>query len=330
MSIFKEKPRISIALATYNAERYLQTQLDSIAAQSHPPDELVITDDGSTDKTLKIIYDFSRSTSFDVRFSRNERRLGYSQNFNRALLQTTGDIVFLCDQDDVWFPEKLAIMTDTLTADPDTLLLMNDAALTDENLKPVGLTKLGQIRSAGLPESSFVMGCCVAMKRDLLELTLPIPEGSVSHDSWLVVFAQELGRKRIAETILQYYRRHSASTVKSIVNAPMKATRLRFAMETLKRVWQGNKVRAHHIAQTKALQLSYCDRAIGRLDGKYDLELMEFRNRLRNEIAILRRREALRALPKLRRLPHLRHYWKKGDYIDNGGLKTALRDFFLS
>ena len=98
--------RISIAMSTYNGGKYLQEQLDSFLAQTSLPDELVITDDCSTDNTLEIIQAFAAMAPFEVRWEQNEKNLGYTGNFNQALMKTTGDLVFLSDQDDVWFPEK--------------------------------------------------------------------------------------------------------------------------------------------------------------------------------------------------------------------------------
>lgn len=318
--------KISIAMATYNGAAFLRTQLDSIASQTVLPDELVITDDCSTDDTLTIAQEFSKNAGFNVRWSRNEEQLGYSRNFNRALMKTTGDIVFLCDQDDFWFPEKVETITSILQSDTNTLLAINNAELTDEDLNPVGLTKLGQIRSAGLDKSDFVMGCCVAVKRDFLELCLPIPEGGGSHDSWLVTIADEMRRKRIVDIVLQYYRRHESSTIQTVVNTPKPATRLRARAEALERVWLGGEERATQVTTKKALILSSCESSIGLLDGKYDKDLNAIRDKVSKEISILHSREALRSMPRLRRLSMLPKSWTECGYNDAGGLKALLRD----
>jgi len=141
--------KISIAMATYNGAQYLEAQLQSFVDQTRPPDELIITDDCSTDGTADIVYEFAKTAPFEVVFCRNEKNLGYCGNFNAALMQTTGDLVFLSDQDDVWFPEKIAYIAEVAERNPEMLVVMNDAALTDGGLNEVGLTKIGQIRSAG-------------------------------------------------------------------------------------------------------------------------------------------------------------------------------------
>ena len=92
---------VSVALCTYNGERFLQEQLDSIAMQTWTPDEVVVGDDGSSDSTLEILERWKQSVPFSVRIERNERNLGFAKNFESTLSRCTGDVVFLCDQDDV-------------------------------------------------------------------------------------------------------------------------------------------------------------------------------------------------------------------------------------
>ena len=118
--------KISIAMATYNGAAYLQEQLDSFLAQTRLPDEVVITDDCSTDETLEIIKGFEESAPFNVHWEQNEHNLGYTGNFNKALIKTTGDLVFLSDQDDVWFRDKLEQVERYAAEHPAALVLMND------------------------------------------------------------------------------------------------------------------------------------------------------------------------------------------------------------
>ena len=93
---------LSIALATYNGAVYLKEQLESIAAQTRTPDELVISDDQSTDDTLRVIEEFAATAGFPVRLSVNEANLGIAKNFEKAISLCRGDLIFLSDQDDVW------------------------------------------------------------------------------------------------------------------------------------------------------------------------------------------------------------------------------------
>jgi len=226
--------KIAIAMATYNGAQYIQEQLQSFVDQTRQPDELIITDDCSTDQTEAIVREFAKIAPFTVEFQRNEKNLGYCGNFNAALMKTTGALVFLSDQDDVWFPEKIEHMIGVAERNPDALVVMNDAALTDGGLNEVGLTKAGQIRSAGFTMDSFVMGCCCAVRRELLDFCLPIPAGVKGHDNWLVQFADGLNAKVVDPVVLQYYRRHESNESQFIANRTTKVTRTQMRWQSIK------------------------------------------------------------------------------------------------
>lgn len=228
--------KISIAMATYNGEKYIQEQLDSFMEQTRLPDELIITDDCSSDRTEEIVSGFASKAPFEVQFHRNEKNLGFTGNFNEALMRTTGELVFLSDQDDVWFPKKIETMVSLAEKKPDMLVLMNDTELTDGDLNSIGLTKLWQIKSAGLSQKSYVMGCCCAVRRELLDLCMPIPEGFRGHDNWLVDFADGLSAKMIDGTVLQYYRRHESNESHFIANRTVPIGRLDAFKEKVSKV----------------------------------------------------------------------------------------------
>src|ERR1043166_3411462 len=99
--------KLSIALCTYNGAAFLREQLESIAAQTRTPDELVISDDQSTDGTLRLIEEFAETAGFPVRVSVNESNLGTAKNFEKAISLCRGDVIMLSDQDDVWHSDRL-------------------------------------------------------------------------------------------------------------------------------------------------------------------------------------------------------------------------------
>jgi glycosyltransferase involved in cell wall biosynthesis len=218
--------KISIAMATYNGEQYLSEQLESFLKQDRLPDEVIVSDDCSTDRTELIIKRFAKRAPFDVIYTQNKINLGYCGNFNAAIERTTGDLVFLSDQDDVWLPSKISRVLQVSESNPNALLIMNDAELVDASLCKVGLTKLGQIESAGLGGNEFVMGCCCAFRRALLDIALPIPSAYESHDEWLVRFAIGLNRRVIDRTVQQLYRRHDNNESGFIANRTTKITSL--------------------------------------------------------------------------------------------------------
>ena len=322
--------KISIAMATYNGERYLREQLDSLRTQSRRPDELVITDDASTDATLNIVRAFSEEAPFDVRWYQNETNLGYARNFNRALMLTTGDIVFLCDQDDVWFPEKIAVVTDRMLRDADCLMVVNDAALTDEELMDLGFTKLDQIRSAGYPDSLLVMGCCMAVKRDLLELSLPVPEEFGSHDKWLSCIADGMEKKVLLETCLQFYRRHKDNSSQFIANRTQRVSRLQGLVERVRVVANAEQGAVGRLIAQRQLLISGCERAGTRAKAaQYSSALEHYCRELEREMVVLSRRKEIHEIPRLRRMRPVLRLWRDGQYSQKGAWKSVACDLFI-
>lgn len=200
--------KISIAMTTYNGENFLIEQLESFANQTVLPNEVVITDDGSTDNTLNLINSFKETAPFDIRVYSNKINLGYTQNFNKALELCINDLIFLSDQDDVWFPNKLEYMVGLAKLHESKDVFMVDAELVDADLLTSGLTKQRQIKNLGLGENAFVMGCCIAVRKTFLDIILPIPKDFSGHDNWIVRLADFLQLRVIDDTTLQLYRRH--------------------------------------------------------------------------------------------------------------------------
>jgi len=217
--------KVSIALATYNGERYLQEQLNSLVDQNRLPDELVICDDGSVDDTLKIIDYFKINAPFMVKVYRNSVRLGYSANFERAISFCKGDVIFLCDQDDVWFPDKLKVVLNTFESEKRALVVINNAVLTDEHLNSSNkLTVIDQTLSAGFTTDSIIVGCCTAFKAELLSFILPVPHDYLPHDSWIHKLSINLKSRIVISQPLQFYRRHGENTSNWFVNRTERVT----------------------------------------------------------------------------------------------------------
>ena len=200
---------ISVCMATCNGEPYLQAQLDSVLAQLDAGDELVIADDCSTDGTLALIEKYRDPR---IRLLPGDRRLGVVANFERALCAARGDYVFLCDQDDVWLPDKRALLIEALTSAD---LVVSDCRVTDGSLSVTAPSFFAQRRSGpgllrNLWRNSF-LGCCMAFRRSLLTRALPFPPGLPMHDTWLGLVASATGRVCFIDTPTLLYRRHAAS-----------------------------------------------------------------------------------------------------------------------
>ncbi|MDY9927603.1 glycosyltransferase family 2 protein [Methanosarcina sp.] len=213
---------ISIALCTYNGARYLEEQLESIANQTRLPDELVICDDQSQDNTLEIVKKFSSKVSFPVRIVLNEKNIGSSKNFEKAIGLCTGDIIFLSDQDDVWVSAKLEQMEKVFSTSPNVGAVFTDAEAVDEKLQPLGY---GLWQSVGFTENyqknftegkslevllkhNVVTGATMAFRSEFKDLFFPI-SGIWVHDGWIalsIAFASNL--VIIPEPLIKY-RQHS-------------------------------------------------------------------------------------------------------------------------
>lgn len=205
-------PKTSIAMATYNGAKYIEEQLQSFVDQTLRPDELVITDDGSTDATLDIVQEFARGAPFDIRVERNQENLGYAQNFGKAMALCSGEIIFLSDQDDVWLPEKLDRVVREFIARPEIQVIINDARIVEGDLRDTGLTKFQQIESLGLNQSNNNTGCCSAFRDEFRKIILPVPDFFVGHDHWLHMLGDFLDVRIVLPEALQIYRRHDANT----------------------------------------------------------------------------------------------------------------------
>lgn len=200
---------ISVCMATCNGERHLQAQLESVLTQLDAGDELVIADDCSTDATLALIE--ARSDP-RIRVLQGERRVGVVANFGRALAAARGDIVFLCDQDDVWLPNKRAVFIDALAGAD---LVVSDCRVTDAALNVTAPSFFALRRSApgvlrNLWRNSY-LGCCMAFHRALLVRALPFPAHLPMHDTWLGLVATATGRVRFVPEATLLYRRHGAN-----------------------------------------------------------------------------------------------------------------------
>lgn len=205
--------KTSIALATYNGDKFLQEQLESYLIQTVLPDELVIVDDCSKDNTLMIINTFKETAPFDVKVYLNETNLGYTQNFNKALQLCNNDLIFISDQDDVWLPNKIEYMVNSASSHPDKDVFISDASIVNNNLNFSGITLMAQFQKFGLDESTFGHGCCTVIRKILLDqIILPIPVNFQGHDSWISKIANTFHLRLIHTEILQLYRIHDSNT----------------------------------------------------------------------------------------------------------------------
>lgn len=220
-------PKISVAMATYNGEKYIFEQLESLATQTMAPYELVVCDDRSTDATVSIVEDFAKRASFPVRVYVNNENLGYADNFLGAASRCVGDWIAFCDQDDVWLPRKIEVVSKVLREASDTELIWiaHTSLVSDEKLNLTGarwpdiphnahkcrLTHYGFFGCVGF-STIFHAKLAKSVDQKLRpRMYWPIFNGPPGHDLWIGILANAMGDMAFVSEPLAIWRRHSRS-----------------------------------------------------------------------------------------------------------------------
>ena len=221
---------ISVALCTRNGAAYLPAQLRSICAQDRLPSEIVLSDDGSRDGSVEVVHATLAECRMAGRIAltvfRNDPALGVTRNFEQAVRACGGELIALCDQDDVWRPDRLSAMASVFERRPGLLLLHSDARLVDGELHPLSQTlfqglevradELAGIhggRAFGvLMHRNLVTGATTMFRRRLLDVALPFAPEWV-HDEWLAALAAASGEMDVLEDCLIDYRQHASNQI---------------------------------------------------------------------------------------------------------------------
>lgn len=206
--------KISVCMATYNGEKYIYEQLKSILNQLNTNDEVILSDDYSTDNTIEIIKSFNDSR---IRIIFNENEKGYTSNFENALKHAQGDIIFLSDQDDVWMDGKVESMVEKLLSSD---LVVSDVEIVDENLNLIEPShfKLHKVKTGFMHNflATRYIGASMAFKKEVLKKALPFPKQKklCAHDYWLTIIGEAYFKVELIENPTLKYRRHlsNAST----------------------------------------------------------------------------------------------------------------------
>lgn len=218
--------RISVALCTHNGEAHIADQLRSITAQTLTPSEIIISDDASTDATLDIVGQLLLDSPIASEILLNDTALRVTKNFEQAALATSGDIVVLCDQDDIWHPERLEKARAQFDARSDLTLLFSDARMVDADGSALGYSLFDALEvsatdrtaihaGSGFPtllRRNVATGATMAFRRSLLDVATPFPIEWV-HDEWLAIVAAAVGQVDLLEEPLIDYRQHDANQI---------------------------------------------------------------------------------------------------------------------
>lgn len=210
--------KISVCMATYNGDKYLREQIDSIIMQLGEDDELIISDDGSVDSTIEIIESYNDSRI--KLFFNDTGQHGFVRNFENALSKASGEIIFLADQDDIWFTNKISECKKLIIKNNYDILI-NNCILTNCDLTQKGKNyftrKYNPVRKGvvGNLISNCWLGCCMSFTATTLKKVLPFPKGIIAHDYWIGLFGNAKLNCGFYEAPLQYYRRHDSTATPS-------------------------------------------------------------------------------------------------------------------
>ncbi len=315
---------VSVAIASFNGEKYIKEQLASVMSQTRKPDEVIISDDNSTDATVAHCESFKKAAPFRVDIFINEKNVGVTRNFENALRKCRGDIVFLCDQDDVWFPNKIETIKDLFNSKSEVLAISNDAIICDENLTATKYTTIRQNLAIGRSESAVISGCCSAFRREFLEIALPIPQAAEAHDNWLNGLANLLSARVICGDALQYYRRHGNNESHDLSSRAERLSSLslikQYGLRDAKPGWRNS------IAELQA----YVDRIrsteprIRALELSVDPENVV--DGILSKIDAIQNRLQIVDKPRWKRVFPILSNYINGSYFHFHGLKSAVKD----
>ncbi len=208
---------ISVCIPTYNGEKFLKPQVDSVLLQLSQDDEIIVSDDGSSDNTIEILESYKDRR---IKIFKNSRK-GVISNIENALQNSIGEYIFLCDQDDVWVENKVSIIMKAIV---ESDLVISDCYVTDQNLNIIYESFYKQNNSKNNKWLALLknpyLGCCMAFKRKVLDAALPFPAKIPMHDIWIGNVAAFKFQVMFIPDKLIYYRRHGNNA--STASAPTK------------------------------------------------------------------------------------------------------------
>lgn len=317
--------RIAIAIATCNGARYLRQQLESIAANSRRPQQIVIVDDCSSDETVRVLREFAKHAPCPVRIEVNTEPHGFNRTFQRAAELADGDVLLFSDQDDVWLPNHIEALVAPFESNHDVAVVVSNSLYVDQDLRPTGHTlwtaerfHRGDLQRArfgwqfpGWTRHRAVAGHGMAVRADLRPVLLPFGAGW-TYDHWLALTAAACGELVIEPRPLTLHRQHESQVL-----------------------GHRQKSLANMYLNDQWLDVDYFSRRIARWN-ELRIRLVAYPSVLRNErvvdvidaqIAFLRARQSMRLGGPINRFVRATTELFRGSYHRCGrGLLTYARD----
>lgn len=203
---------ISVAMATYNGEKFISEQIESILCELGENDELIISDDNSSDTTREIVSAFINKDS-RIKLINGPCK-GIVRNFENAIKNCNNEIILLCDQDDIWDANKVETLLNCFEKSNADLILHNARINYEDNSNSCELffEKRGCKKGIfnNILKNSYI-GCCMAFKSSMRKYFLPFPEKIPMHDQWIGIMCEKYGKVELLDTPLITYRRHNSN-----------------------------------------------------------------------------------------------------------------------
>ena len=231
--------QISVALCTYNGEKFIHQQIDSILKQSLKVDEIVVCDDGSNDKTIEILNDYSKKNPDLFKIHQNEKNLRSVKNFEKAIQLCIGDVIFLSDQDDIWVKEKVADYIDYFNKNPKIEVLVSNGFCINENSEVQEKYSIWDapefLRQQNIHfnyynlityTANIATGASMAFKKEILKEILPFPIiKDFHHDEWIAIISSQKNTFELLNEKYFYYRIRQYQQVGGVFFEKTKQTR---------------------------------------------------------------------------------------------------------
>ena len=256
---------VAVALATYNGEYYIKEQLLSIKNQTYSVDEVVICDDASCDNTVKIVKDFIYENALNWKLVINDKNVGYKLNFKNCLSQISSDLVFLCDQDDIWLPEKVEEILEIFLKNPSCLGVNSAYTCIDangENIDKKSLKKSFKLTDKDkkisfeqVIKQNTTPGCTSCYKKSVVEEYLQVTDSSLPHDWELNILAAKSDGLYYVDKALTKYRLHGSNAIGLEMNGNF-SVKLKGSEEKRKEILKIQEKRAEYLKKSKENNLA--------------------------------------------------------------------------
>ncbi len=317
--------KISIAMATYNGSQHIAEQIASLERQTRRPDEIIIVDDCSTDDTVAVIDSISRISAISFKIIKNERNLGVVANFNKAIFECDGDIIFMSDQDDTWYDTKIEEVVGAF-AKQSVMVVINDQTISNSDLSENFGTKFKNIKKSGLGEVDFYTGCCTAIRKTWRNYIGPIPLGFPKHDYWFNVPAHLIGVRCILDRPLQAYRRHDSTvTTGSVSSVGGPTTRFKMSVAGLELKNPAPRLEG----RVRDLEAIHAALAVSGRNSAFEEKRIRAVYDIQHEISELKARIEFVRMPRFKRMLKIPNALARGGYPKLSNLPSLVKDLLV-